>query len=79
MFSSLNLLAIDTTRRLCYYQVMDSKDIKKLRKKLGLTQKELAARVKVDAITVSRWERNEQKPSSQAQRQLARLANNARK
>jgi len=57
---------------------MDSTEIKTLRKRLGLTQKELAARVKVDAITVSRWERNEQKPSRQAQRQLARLVNNAK-
>jgi len=52
---------------------MDSKEIRELRKALGLTQKELAARVRVDAITVSRWERSEQKPSLQAERQLARL------
>ena len=52
---------------------MTSKDILQLRKSLGLTQKELAARVKVDAITVSRWERAEQRPSLQAQRQLSRL------
>ena len=57
---------------------MDSTEIKALRKKLRLTQKELAARVKVDAITVSRWERNEQRPSRQALRQLARLVNNAK-
>lgn len=61
-----------------YYAYMNSNEIKQLRKRLGLTQKELAARVKVDAITVSRWERNEQKPSSQAQRQLARLAGKAK-
>jgi len=54
---------------------MDSTEVKKLRKSLGLTQKELATRLKVDAITVSRWERNEQKPSSLAQKQLARLVN----
>ena len=54
--------------------IMKNKDIKNLRKTLGLTQKELAARVKVDAITVSRWERGEQRPSSQAARQLARLS-----
>jgi len=54
--------------------IMNSKDISKLRKELKLTQKELAARVKVDAITVSRWERGEQKPSPQAERQLTRLS-----
>lgn len=54
--------------------IMNSNEIRELRKTLGLTQKELAARVRVDAITVSRWERSEQKPSQQAKRQLARLA-----
>jgi len=65
------------TKRLVvwYKQGMDSTEVKKLRKSLGLTQKEMAARLKVDAITVSRWERNEQTPSSVAQRQLARLVN----
>ena len=54
--------------------VMDNKEVKQLRKALGLTQKELAARIRVEAITVSRWERGEQKPSRQAERQLNRLA-----
>ena len=53
---------------------MNNKEIKSLREKLGLTQKELAARVRVDAITVSRWERGEQKPSQRAVRQLGRLS-----
>ena len=53
---------------------MKKDEIKTLRKRLGLTQKELAARVRVDAITVSRWERGEQRPSEQAERQLARLS-----
>uniref|UniRef100_A0A6M3KNB3 Putative DNA binding, helix-turn-helix domain containing protein n=1 Tax=viral metagenome TaxID=1070528 RepID=A0A6M3KNB3_9ZZZZ len=57
---------------------MDSREIRELRKTLGLTQKELASRVRVDAITVSRWERNEQKPSQQAERQLARLTQRIR-
>ncbi len=52
---------------------MEAKDIRELRKSLGLTQKELASRVRVDAITVSRWERSEQKPSPQAERKLGRL------
>lgn len=48
-------------------------DIKKLRKLLKLTQKELAEKLGVDVITVSRWEREESKPSNLAKRQLARL------
>ena len=54
---------------------MEAKEIKTMRIALGLSQKELADKLGVDAITVSRWERNEQKPSSLAQKQLARLVN----
>ncbi len=53
---------------------MTGKEIKELRKKLGLTQTQLAARIKVDMLTISRWERGEYKPSNLARRQLARLA-----
>lgn len=58
---------------------MDSKEIKALRKRLGLTQKVLADRLGVDAITVSRWERGEYKPSGLALRQLARLGKKGKK
>lgn len=53
--------------------MITAKEIKKLRNNLKLTQKELAARVRVDVITVSRWERGEQHPSALAERQLNRL------
>jgi len=53
---------------------MESKEIKNLRAKLKLTQKEFAGRLKVDAITVSRWERGEQKPDIVSKRKLTRLA-----
>ena len=53
--------------------MMEAKEIQKLRRKLGLTQKEFAARLKVDVITISRWEREQQKPSAVASRQLERL------
>lgn len=53
---------------------MTAKEIIELRKRLKLTPKELAARVRVDAITVRRWEGKEQRPSALAERQLARLA-----
>ena len=56
---------------------MESKEIKELRKKLGLTQKELAARMKVDAITVSRWELGKQRPSCLAKQQLQKLSRKA--
>lgn len=52
---------------------MIAKEIKELRKQLGLTPKGLATKVRVDAITIRRWECNEQRPSALAGRQLARL------
>ncbi len=54
--------------------MMNNKEILELRKKLKLTQHELADKLKVEAITVSRWERGQCRPSQQAQRQLNRLA-----
>jgi len=54
---------------------MKALEIRDLRKRLKLTQKELAARLKVDLKTVKRWELEEQRPSPQAERQMARLAN----
>jgi len=53
---------------------MNKEDIKQLRENLKLTQKELAARVRVDAITVSRWELGKQRPGALALRQLYRLS-----
>jgi len=48
-------------------------DIKKLRKRLGMSQGELAEALGVERITVIRWESGDNKPSKLAQRQLARL------
>ncbi len=47
--------------------------IKKLRKKLGLTQKELAARLGVHVITVTRWETGAFEPSGLAATVLEQL------
>lgn len=52
---------------------MIAKEIREIRKRLGLTQKGLATRVRVDSITIRRWEGNEQRPSALAGRQLNRL------
>ena len=36
---------------------MKAEDLKRLRERLDITQAELARRLKVDVMTVSRWER----------------------
>ncbi len=52
---------------------MTGKEIKELRKKLNLTQQELADKVGVDRVTVARWENGSKHPSNLARRQLTRL------
>jgi len=52
-------------------------NIKELRKKLHMTQQQLADELGVDNFTISRWERDENKPSRLALRQLARLERKA--
>jgi DNA-binding transcriptional regulator YiaG len=47
--------------------------IKTLRKKLDLTQKELAERLGVHVITVTRWETGAFEPSGLAAKELERL------
>lgn len=54
---------------------MSAEEVKELRKKLGLTQPQLAEKVGVDVGTVSRWERKQQRPSQLATRVMLRLAN----
>ena len=53
---------------------MANNEIKELRKRLNMTQQELANAVGVDRVTVARWEAGQKKPSNLARRQLARLA-----
>jgi len=52
---------------------MKAEQIIALRKHLGLTQKELAGRLKVDSITISRWERGTQRPLQSVIRRIERL------
>jgi DNA-binding transcriptional regulator YiaG len=52
---------------------MDGADIKKLRKRLALTQEEFAHEIGVTFATVNRWENAKSKPSRLALRTLAVL------
>ena len=45
--------------------------IRRLRKKLGLSQEELAEKVNVHAVTVSKWETEEQTPKTLILKRLA--------
>jgi len=47
--------------------------IKQLRKSLKLTQSGLAKKLKVEAITISRWECGQRHPTKIMQRRLNRL------
>jgi len=53
---------------------MEAEEIKRLRKRLKLTPKKLAARIKVAAVAIDRYERGEQRPGRVVERRLARLA-----
>jgi len=57
---------------------MDSDKIKELRKRLHYSQQEFADILDVDVLTVSRWERKQQRPRPIHQRKLARLAKKGR-
>ena len=52
---------------------MDGADIKKLRKRLALTQEEFSYEIGVTFATVNRWENSKSKPSRLALRTLAVL------
>ena len=56
---------------------MDNKDISKmvreLRPAFGLTQEQLAAKIKVTVATVNRWENDRSKPCPLAMQQLEKL------
>lgn len=62
-----------------FYGNISSMDIRKLRKKLGLTQVEFAERLGVSSMTVKRWEAGTARPSQLAIRQLNRLVKKAEK
>ena len=49
------------------------KEIKSLRKELKLTQSEFARKLKIDVITVSRWELGKQRPQQAVLKRLQRL------
>lgn len=53
--------------------------LKTLRESLGLTQQELADKLKVTSQTISRWERGEVQPNAGALKKLRRLQLSARK
>ena len=57
---------------------MTGAEIKELRKKLEMTQQQLADELGVHQVTVALWETNQKRPSNLAKRQLERLVKNAK-
>lgn len=51
-------------------------DIKKVRKKLNLTQDQFAEKIGVSRATVNRWENNRWNPSKLAFKEMQRLFKN---
>jgi len=52
---------------------MTGTEIKELRKKLKMTQQQLADKLGVHRVTVAEWEASRKRPSNLAKRQLNRL------
>ena len=53
--------------------MMNAQDIKELRLKLGLSQTQLAKKLGVSIMSVSRWENGRSKPLPAFERKLKRL------
>jgi len=53
--------------------------VKTLRESLGLTQQELANKLRVTSQTISRWERGDTQPSAAALKKLRKIQLSARK
>ena len=66
-------LPIDKWLIMCYDTYMTKKEIKQLRKKLGLSQQAFASRLHVGIATVNRWETGDNKPSQLAEEKLHTL------
>lgn len=69
---------LDKRYSLCYSHItMQAKQIKAIRKRLKMTQQQLARELGVDFTTVNRWENSKARPSQMAIRQLERLERKA--
>ena len=53
------------------------KQLKELRKKMGLKQEDFARLMDVDPLTISRWERGERKPMPVHLRKIERIKKKA--
>ena len=54
-------------------KALSHEEIKSIRIALKLTQEAFAARLKVDVVTVSRWERGERRPTPASRHKLNRI------
>lgn len=61
------------TNYIYYAMLFFMVDIKAIRKRLGLTQEEIAQKLGVSWVTIARWEAGKSKPSKLAQKAIAFL------
>lgn len=62
-----------TSHTVIIYSMISQVDIKSIRQELGLSQTELARKLKVASFTISRWERQLHRPSNKLVSRLLRL------
>ena len=56
---------------------MEEINVKELRTLLGITQRDLANKLDVEPVTVSRWERGDRKPHRGSVKKMLRLQRRA--
>lgn len=69
-----NAITVFIIRRMDTKTPTFAEEVKDLRKKLSLSQAQMAERLGVEVTTINRWEKGRQRPSKLAKRILARLA-----
>src|SRR6267143_454162 len=65
---------LDSTNTIGYNQAVTSDELKRLRKRMGMTQAELAAALGVWQVTVGRWETGTRSISEPTARLIERIA-----
>jgi DNA-binding transcriptional regulator YiaG len=63
----------------CYKKIVNPKQVRAIRKRLGLTQQELADMIAASQVTVARWETGVNEPNGAHLKALQELVKRAKK